>query len=151
MPEPDGSSEISDFDAEPSLELVRQVPPELDSPVHTVHLLDHDSQVLLFLFDFLSEEGFRASASSSVGDALDHLAKWHPEILIANMEMPEGTASELLARVKMMAPSTRIILTSDRAVRADVLKVLRGQGLDWIAKPIEGTRLRSVLERVLAR
>jgi DNA-binding NtrC family response regulator len=101
-------------------------------------------------FDFLSEEGYRVSASSNAGDALEHVDRWHPEILIANLEMPEGTASELLARVKMTAPSTRVILTSDRAVGADVVKVLRGQGLDWIAKPIQGHGLLRVLERVLA-
>jgi FixJ family two-component response regulator len=138
------------FAAEPSLELVRQPSAEIDSPSHTIHLVDHDSEVLLFLFDFLSAAGFRVSASSNASDALDHVARLHPEILIANMEMPEVTGPELLMRVKMTAPSTRVILTSVRAERTDMEKVLQGGAADLISKPIERARLLRVLERVLA-
>ncbi len=139
-----------DFAAEPSLKVVRQPSAESDSPSHTIHLVDHDSDVLLFLFDLLSEAGFRVSASSNASDALDHVARLHPEILIANMEMPEVTGSELLMRVKMIAPSTRVISTSVRAERTDMERVLQGGGADLISKPIEGAKLLRVLERVLA-
>ena len=151
MLEHNEGSENLDFEAEPTLELLRQSPPEVDSPSHTIHLLDHDSEVLLFLFDYLSAAGFRVSASSNASDALDHIARSHPEILIANMEMSEVTGGELLSVVKLVSPSTRIISTSVRAERADVENVLRGGAADLIAKPIQGPRLLRVLERVLAK
>jgi CheY-like chemotaxis protein len=137
-------------EARADFELLRPRPPEADLPSYTIHLVDHDSEVLLSLFDFLSGAGFRVSASSNASDGLDYVARLHPDILIANMEMPELTGSEVLQRVKMMVPSTRVILTSVQAERADLERVLRGGGADLIAKPIDGSRLLKALEKVLA-
>ncbi len=88
MRDPNEGPDRIDFDADPPLEVFRQAPPEPEASAHTVHLLDHDSEVLLYLFDFLSEAGYRVRASSSASDALEHVARWQPEILIASLEMP---------------------------------------------------------------
>jgi FixJ family two-component response regulator len=116
-----------------------------------VHLLDHDSEVLLFLFDFLSNSGFQVSASSNVGDALQYVGREHPQVLIAAMEMPELTGAELVQRVRELAPSTRVILTSVRADWPVYEDVLRNGGADLVAKPIKGMTLLRAVERVLAK
>jgi len=147
----DRAGDKPELPPEGSIELLRQPLPDLDSPLHTVHLLDHDSEILLFLFDFLSNAGFQVSASSNSGDALDYLARSHPEILIAAMEMPEMTGNELLQRVRDLSPSTRVILTTIRGDWSAYEDVLRGGGADLVVKPIKGMALLRTMDRVLAK
>src|SRR4029078_7699290 len=96
MKQQDGTSDLSTPAPEPSIELLKQPLSEGESPSRTIHVLDQDSEVLLFLFDFLSNAGYQLSASSNVDDALDHVARSHPEALIADGDMPGWTGSELL-------------------------------------------------------
>jgi DNA-binding NtrC family response regulator len=135
---------------EPTLEFVRPQSPEVDAPVHTIHLLDHDSDVLLFLFDFLSNAGFQVSASSNAGDAFQYVAREHPRILIAGMELAEMTGLELLQRVRELSPSTRVVLTSIRADWSAYEDVFRNGGAELVARPIKGMTLLRAVERVLA-
>jgi len=135
---------------EPTLEFVRPPSPEVDAPVHTIHLLDHDSDVLLFLFDFLSNAGFQVSASSNAGDAFQYVAREHPRILIAGMELAEMTGLELLQRVRELSPSTRVVLTSIRADWSAYEDVFRNGGAELVARPFKGMTLLRALERVLA-
>lgn len=134
---------------ESSIELLTQQQPETDSPIHTIHVLDHDSEVLLFLFDFLSNEGYQLSASSNAGDALEHVARSHPEVLIADVDLPEWTGPELLMRVRALAPSTRVILTSARPDRIPG-ELLRDSHLEIMAKPIQRGALLHAVQRLLA-
>jgi two-component system, NtrC family, response regulator HydG len=131
-----------------TIEWLQQPQPESDSPIHTIHVLDHDSEVLLFLFDFLSNEGYQLSASSNVTDALEHVARSHPELLIADGDISDWTGSELVMRVRVLAPSTRVILTSARPDRAE--KELPGAGgFEVMVKPIQPTALLDAVHRLL--
>jgi two-component system KDP operon response regulator KdpE len=132
-----------------SIELLQQPQAESDSPIHTIHVLDHDSEILLYLFDFLSSEGFQLSSSSNTGDALEHVARSHPEVLIADIDIPEWTSSELLMRVRVLSPSTRVILTSARPDRAEKA-LLRADSVEVVLKPIQGAALLGALQRLLA-
>jgi len=134
---------------ESSIELLTQPQGETDSPIHTIHVLDHDSEVLLFLFDFLNNEGYQLSASSNAGDAFEHLARSHPEVLIADMDLPEWTGPELLTRVRAIAPSTRVILTSARPEGIPG-ELLREVHLEILAKPLQRAALLDAVQRLLA-
>lgn len=134
-----------------SIEVIRQPQPELDSPHHTIHLLDHDSQVLLHLYDFLSNAGFQVSASSNADDALDYVARSHPEILVTADEVPGLSVVELLNRIRDVSPSTRVILTSVRVDWSVYEDLLRNGGADLVGKPIHGMTLLRAVERVLSK
>ena len=136
-------------EAEPSVEIVHQPRSDADAPVHTIHLLDHDSENLLSLFDFLSNAGFKVSATSNAGDALQYVTREHPEVLIASMEMSEVPGFEMLLRVRELSPSTRVILTSVRADWYGYEDILQHGGADLVAKPIKGMILLRAVERVL--
>jgi DNA-binding NtrC family response regulator len=135
---------------EPTIELFKQLSPGTEATFHTVHVLDHDSEVLLFLFDVLTNAGYQLSASSNAGDALEHVARSHPEVLIADVDMPGWTSAELLMRVRDIAPSTRVILTSGRRDRHSE-ELLWFRGVEVLEKPLDGTALLRVLKRLLAK
>ena len=134
--------------AESPVEYIRQPDSVPATRVHSLHLLDHDSETLLFLFDFLSNAGFKVSASSTVVDAFDYIEREHPDLVITNMEMPGLTSVELLLRLRELAPAARLIMTSERLDWILYEDLLRSGGA-FVTKPIKTMSLLGAVERVL--
>lgn len=116
-----------------------------------IHLVDHDPASLLFLFDELTRAGYRVNASSSSRKALDYIRERKPEIVLCNLHMPEIDGLELLAEVKRTSPWTRVILMSSCGDWAVYEEVRRRGAFDLLPKPVAGSVLRKVLERVWVR
>ena len=143
-----GSDDSRSDAAETPFEFVRRTEPTPDAHVYSLHLVDHDSETLLFLFDFLSNAGFRARASSNVSDALDYIERERPDLVIANVEMPDLGGLDLLRRLRELSPSTRVIMTSARVdwiVYEDLLRC----GGAFVTAPVKGMSLLRAVERVL--
>jgi len=83
-----------------TLEESRQLGTLLDAPVQTIHVMDHDPGLLHRLYDVLSDAGYRVNASTDAEIALDYIARSHPEIVVASMEMPELAGLELLRQIR---------------------------------------------------
>ena len=115
-----------------------------DHPSPTVHLLDRDSDMLLFLFEYLSAGGYSVSASCSATDAFELLGRSHPDLFFADIEASEMTEWELLYRVKGLSPATRVVLTSgvSRGARGEYGRA----GAPFVPKPIDWSALGQILE-----
>lgn len=73
-------------------------------------IVDDESDSLSFLFDLLHNEGYRVLPTSSAIDALDHVVRKKPALVISDLRMPDLDGLELLERVKTLSPGTRVIL-----------------------------------------
>jgi DNA-binding response OmpR family regulator len=143
-----GSDDDRPDAAEPPVEVARRTESTPDARVYSLHLLNHDSEALLFLFDFLSNAGFRVSGSSNVRDGLDYIERERPDLVVANLEMPDLGGLDLLGRLRELSPSTRVIMTSARVdwiVYEDLLRC----GGAFVAAPVKGMSLLRAVERVL--
>ena len=114
-----------------------------------IHLVDDDSETLLFLFDFLSDAGFQVSASSSSSDALACISRTHPKLVICDWEMPEINGLELLEQVKTCSPESRVILMAEGGGWLQHEEVIRRGGLDLLFKPCGRKAVLRAVERVL--
>jgi len=99
---------------------------------HSIHLLDDDSDCLLSLFEVLSHAGYHVTASSAIDDTLGFVAISHPEVLIANCDIPGLSETEWVDRVMALSPATRVILTTDRSVDLAGLDRPASGGVDLI-------------------
>ena len=124
---------------------------EREAPARSIHLLDDDSDWLLYLFEYLSGAGYHVTASSTIDDALDLLARLHPEVLIADREIPGLSDGELLDRVRSLSPVTRLILTAEQSANQPSLRCLRSGGVDLLVKPIDWTMLTRAVERAIRK
>jgi DNA-binding NtrC family response regulator len=115
----------------------------------SIHLLDRDSDCLLFLFEYLSTAGFDVSASSGVENALKMVERCYPTVLIAEMDAPEMSGLDLVEKVRAISPGTRIILTTERLDRGLGNQVLCLGDEDLIVKPLNWTVLMRAVERAL--
>jgi DNA-binding response OmpR family regulator len=114
-----------------------------EARAHSIHLLDDDSDWLLFFFEYLSGAGYHVTASSTIDDALILLARSQPEILIADRDISGSSEIDLLDRVRSLSPVTRVILTAKRSDGQ------RSGGADVLLKPIDWSILRRAVERAV--
>jgi len=116
-----------------------------------IHLVDHDPASLLFLFEELTRAGYRVNASSDSRKALDFIRVRKPEIVLCNLHMPEVDGLEILAEARRTSPWTRVILMSSCGDWAVYEEVRRRGAFDLVPRPVAGSVLRKVLERIWVR
>jgi DNA-binding NtrC family response regulator len=114
-----------------------------------IHVIEPTSNELVRLFDLLSEAGFYVSPFADPFDALEDIARNHPEIAIADAHLPGMDGLELLARIKRMSPSTRVILTSGCALHPAYEEVVDAGGETLIHAPFDSHVLLGAVERAL--
>lgn len=118
-----------------------------EAAIRSIHLLDDDSDWLLFLFEYLSNAGYLVTETSSIEDAFSFIGNSHPDILIADRDFPELTETELIDQVRALSPVTRVILTTERPPNLPSLKWVRSAGVDLLVKPFDWTMLIRAVER----
>jgi len=116
-----------------------------------IHLVDHDATSLLFLFEELTRTGYRVHASTAPREALEFIRERKPEVVLCNLHMPDIDGFELLAQVQRTSPWTRVILLSSCGDWAVYEEVRRRGAFDLVPKPVAGSVLRRVLERIWVR
>lgn len=112
-------------------------------------VVDDESDSLLFLFDFLSAEGYFVEGSSSAMNALGDIQRRPPAVVLADVRMPQMDGLELLERIKSISPKTRVILLSAFGAEGMRDETIRKGGEAFLQKPIQGDDLLRVLGRVM--
>jgi len=144
-PEHAGTDSSNDF----SIKVPFLPTPDRRSDFRLIHVIERTSDELVRLFDILSDARFYVSPFSDPFDALDDIARNHPEIVVADAHFRNMEGLELLARVKRVSPSTRVILTSWRMDLADYRQAVKSGGATLIHKPFETRALLGSIERAL--
>lgn len=111
-------------------------------------VVDDESDTLLYLYDFLTSEGYFVEGSSSAADALSGILRRPPAIVLSDVRMPEMPGAELLRRIRAASPKTRVLLMSAFADNASPASWAALGAEAFLSKPIRRDELLSVLERL---
>jgi two-component system, LytTR family, response regulator len=84
--------------------------------------------------------------AANVGEARLRVAELRPQLLLLDIQMPDGSGFDLLAALE---DAPEVIFTT--AFDAYALKAFEVNALDYLQKPIEATRLGAALARAGAR
>jgi len=114
-----------------------------------IHLVHHDSDVLLDLYAVLSAAGFRVAASSSSAGAVGYILRSRPLAVLCHWEMPEMNGAELIRRIRKSSSSTRFVMSSRNADAFMYEDVLRRGGDDLLREPFHDLAVVHVVSRLL--
>ena len=112
-------------------------------------VVDDESDSLAYLFDLLHNEGYRVLPTSSPLDALEHVVKKSPKLVISDLRMPDLDGMELLERVKSLSPTTRVILLTAYGDWEMYQDVLRRGGVALLLKPSSNDEILSTVRKAL--
>ncbi|HUY91590.1 MAG TPA: ATP-binding protein [Pirellulales bacterium] len=117
----------------------------------TVLVVEDDEDTRDNLCDILELDGYRVDAVGTMAEALAP-RDWSSVVLaILDRRLPDGSAEELLPRLKRFAPDVEVIVATGYADLDGAIAALRHGAADYIVKPINPAALRASLQRTAER
>jgi CheY-like chemotaxis protein len=114
-------------------------------------LVDDNRSVLLTLLMILKQEGYVAEGVASVAAALDYVRQHRPQVVIADINLPDGNGVELAMQIHKFAPDTRLLLASGDSHGTPALELARQRGFNFelVCKPIPPPELLAKIKALL--
>ena len=127
---------------------------KLPQPFRGIHLLNN----LLIVEDnepaqnplsrFLEEKGYTVHTVRTIRDALPYCQNGQPQIVLADLHLPDGTALDLLQKVRQTSRETVFVLITEMGEVNLVLEALRLGADDYLFKPFTNLEnVASVIEK----
>jgi DNA-binding NtrC family response regulator len=114
-----------------------------------VLVIEDDANLRAALVALVSREGAVAHDASTLEEARQRLAETSPDAVLVDLTLPDGSGLDLLGEPGAGASGgpEYIVVTGDAAAETAVQALKRG-ALDYLTKPVDRARLRSVLANV---
>jgi DNA-binding NtrC family response regulator len=112
-----------------------------------VLIVDDDANTREALAAFATQEGFTTAAAGSVAEARIQLVRQRPDVVLMDLRLPDGSGIDLFADLEDRSSIETILITGHASVESAV-EALRLGASDYLTKPINFPRLKSVLSRV---
>jgi DNA-binding NtrC family response regulator len=110
-------------------------------------LVDDDADQLSGLAELVEREGFGVRTAMTLEEAREQLAERVPDVVITDLVLPDGSGLDL-RRDPDAAARSEIILVTGHASVDSAVQALRTGVLDYLTKPIDLPRLKTVLANV---
>lgn len=112
-------------------------------------IVDDEPGVRFGIRDFLEHQGYEIDEAENCRDAQDIFRTSRPDVVIADYMMSDGTALDLLPRLKEINPDTPLlILTAHGSIDLAVRAIKEGAE-QFLTKPLELPALATILKRLL--
>ena len=116
-----------------------------------VLVVDDESGVRFGIRDFLEQHGYELEEAESCQDAQHIFRTSRPDIVIADYMLPDGTALDLLPRLKEIdAQIPLLVLTAHGSIDLAVRAIKEGAE-QFLTKPLELPTLLVILQRLLQK
>jgi PAS domain S-box-containing protein len=122
-----------------------------DPAAMTVLVVEDDEDTRDNLRDILELDGYHVDAVGTMGQVLARRNWSNVVMVILDRRLPDGSAEDLLPRLKRLAPNVDVIVATGYADLDGAITALRNGAADYIIKPINPTALRASLERTVER
>jgi DNA-binding NtrC family response regulator len=107
-------------------------------------IVDDHTATLSSLSEVVEAEGFTVGRARSLHDARQQLQSSPPEVILLDLHLPDGEGMTLLDDLDL-ATSPSVVLVTGQASVATAIEGLRRGVSDYLTKPIDVGRLRTIL------
>jgi signal transduction histidine kinase len=113
--------------------------------------VDDDADTRANLCDILAMDGYEVATAGSIAEVLAR-DDW-PRLfaVILDRRLPDGTAEDLLPRLKELAPDAAVIIVTGYSDLAGAIAAIRQGAADYILKPADPDLIRSRLAGLAER
>jgi len=119
----------------------------INSNQPTVLCVDPDKKVTENISDLISSNGFNAVPANNLGQALERMVRYHPQIIISELQFPDTDGLTVLRSLrKIDSNPVFIVHTSDKM---DTTKSL-GMIFEYLMKPTQERELLEHLNNAMA-
>jgi DNA-binding NtrC family response regulator len=110
-------------------------------------LVDDDSDIIELLSGIAKAQGFTVATAASLREARLQLALLSPEVVIADLKLPDGEGIDLIHDIESRELTEFIVITGHASIES-AIGALRLGASDYLIKPLDVDRLEAMLKRV---
>jgi two-component system response regulator AtoC len=109
-------------------------------------IVDDDLSFRLGIAEVVSREGFATTVASSLAEARNTIASQTPDVVLTDLQLPDGSGLEILAELQELG--AEVILVTGHASVETAVEALRQGAADYLTKPVDLARVKTVLANV---
>ena len=114
-------------------------------------LIVEDSSTLCAIYEaYLDDTGYEVHAVETFTDALMALESLKPDLILLDIELPDGNGLDLLAETVLMDPQPAVVVMTGHGIEFADQAIERGAD-DFLGKPFDASRLRVTLANAAQR
>src|SRR5690349_8733328 len=102
------------------------------------------------LAELVTSWSFRVETARDGAEGLEKATQWGPSIVITDLKMPRMGGIELLGHLAEQAQTIAVILVTAQGTIDSAVQAMRMGAYDYITKPIDTNRLRTILSNASA-
>lgn len=111
-------------------------------------IVDDDIDSVATLQELIASEKFTVSVAHTLRDARRHIALQQPDVVLLDLQLPDGNGMELFADPQLVANSEVVLITGHASLDTSI-QALRLGAADYLVKPINIRQLQGVLSRIM--
>jgi DNA-binding NtrC family response regulator len=112
-------------------------------------IIDDEPGIRFGVRDFLESEGLEADEADSVASGEKAVREGRPDAVILDHMLPDGTALDLLPRLKELDPALPVVVLTGHASIDLAVRAVKEGADQFLAKPVELPALLVLLRRLL--
>lgn len=90
--------------------------------------------------------GHETAEAADGAEAVSVFERWHPDLVLLDITMPEMDGLEALRRILRTDPEAAVVMVSALAANRVVMDALSIGAKDFLAKPIDPDKLARIIE-----
>ena len=113
----------------------------------TVLIVDDDENARLNIRDLLAPSGYEILAAATLAEARDRVARSDADIILLDVDLPDGQGSTLLNETAHLPMRPPIILITAYGDIEMAVEAMKNGAVDFLQKPIKAAQLEKSLQR----
>src|SRR5215510_544839 len=114
-----------------------------------VLIVDDEPGVRFGIHEFLETHGYQVENTNCCGGAVDLFRSMRPDAAIIDYLLPDGTALDLLPRLKAIDPGVSLIILTGHGSIDLAVRAIKEGAEQFLTKPVDLSTLLVILERSL--
>jgi len=113
-------------------------------------IVEDDPNSLSGLSAILAADGFSVDTATTLAEARSALTRFIPDVVLVDLNLPDGSGLDLLHNLPAQPPggALPVIVMTGNATVESAIEGLRQGIWDYLLKPVNIPRLRSLLARI---
>ncbi len=115
----------------------------------TVLVVDDEENARLILSQFLTSRGYEVIGASTLAEAREHVGRGVAEVILLDVQLPDGYGPSLLEETARLSPPPPILLITAYGDIDMAVDAMKNGAHDFLQKPIQLARLEESLKRAV--
>lgn len=129
--------------------VAKQMPPGQETPSVRIMVVDDTADVREMLHDSLELEGYTVEAHADAAEALNHLSRFRPQVMLLDLFVPGLSGLAGLRQIRDSNPEVGVITVMANRDHELATRALTLGAFDYVTKPIDFACVKQSIETFL--